>query len=367
MTFVMNDRFPTNDDTISLSARIFFVVSVAFGVAGLFGIRCPSCQLPVAQRKTALTRCVPGRHCPKCGTDLAAAPGRFLRGRYVLALLGLLTRPALADPALWVAHGAHADVYLLGSIHLLKSGTAWEGPAIQRAFDTASQCWFEAVQPDDLGPMQAVVAELGLDPTHPLASHLSAADAKKLHRLIPENSPADQALERMRPWLASVVLAVQPLEKAGYDGKYGPDHVLQDQARASGKSVGGLETMEQQGRILAGMSDTFALQLLHSTLQEAGEGPAFIDKAVASWLKGDFLTTAASLDKTMRKEAPGLFRLLTTDRNNAWAGRIEQLLAGDQTTLITVGTGHLAGDGNLRDLLARHGVKFERVPDAPAH
>lgn len=75
MTFVMNDRFPTNDDTISLSASIFFVVSVAFGVAGLFGIRCPSCQLSVAQRKTALTRCVPGRHCPKCGTDLTAAPG----------------------------------------------------------------------------------------------------------------------------------------------------------------------------------------------------------------------------------------------------------------------------------------------------
>ncbi len=285
-----------------------------------------------------------------------------MAARLLLALL--LTLPcrfAWADPALWVAHGVHADVYLLGSVHLLKPDTAWEGPAIRRAFDVATQCWFEAEQPEDLSPIQAVVAQVGLDPGHPLSTLLTATDAEKLHALVSHVASAEAAIERMRPWLASVVLALQPLQEAGYEGKFGPDHVLQDQAKAAGKRVAGLETMEQQVRILATMPDSLAVQMLHSTLSEALEGPPLIDRAVAAWLQGDFTTAALSLDKTMRDEAPDLFRLLITDRNDAWAGRVEQLLAGDQTTLVTVGAGHLAGAGNLRDILARHGITFSRV------
>ena len=52
------------------------------------------------------------------------------RGLWLLVVL--LAAPALAEPALWVARGPHATVYLLGSIHALRPGTEWESPAIRR-------------------------------------------------------------------------------------------------------------------------------------------------------------------------------------------------------------------------------------------
>ncbi len=289
------------------------------------------------------------------------------RVRHILASAALAAlclacpRPAQADPALWVAHGPHADVYLLGSIHLLRPDTPWEGPAIRHAFDVSSQLWVEAQQPKDMAPLQAVMVQLGLDPSTTLTSRLSPEDAARLEAL-GGNAMERMAMDRMRPWLASLVLALQPLARAGYDGALGADHVLMDQAHAAGKPVAGFETMEQQMRILAGMPEPFAMQLLHSTLEEAEQGTALVDTAVASWLSGDENTAAESLDKRLRQDAPDLYQLLITDRNAAWADRIAALASGTQTVLVTVGAGHVAGTGNLRDLLSARGLTFERVP-----
>lgn len=275
----------------------------------------------------------------------------------VLATLWLAPLPARADPALWVAHGPHADVYLLGSIHLLRPDTLWEGKAIHHALAAASQPWVEAEQPDDLAPLQAVMAQLGLEPSGSLGSRLSPKDTTRLQAL------SGDTMQKTRPWLASVVLALQPLERAGYDGTLGPDHVLQHEAHLAGKAMAGFETMEQQIRILAGMPEPFPLKMLHSTLDEVEQGPAIIDAAVAAGLQGDPVKAAASLDQKLRQDAPELYRVLITDRNAAWADRVAGMVTGTETVLMTVGAGHLAVEGNLRDLLAKRGTEFERVPD----
>ena len=284
----------------------------------------------------------------------AMRPLLYAMAAIVVALAPI---PARADPALWVAHGPHADVYLLGSIHILRPNTPWEGQAIHHALDAASQIWVEAEQPDDMTQLQMLMVQIGLDPSGTLGSRLGPKDAKRLQAL------GGTMTEHMRPWLASIVLALQPLERVGYDPTLGPDHVLQHEAHLAGKAVAGFETMEQQLRILADMPEPFALKMLHSTLDEVEQGPAIIDAAVAAWLRGDALKVAESLDKTMRRDAPELYRVLITDRNAAWADRVEGLVGGTETVLVTVGAGHLAGEGNLRDLLARRGIQFERVPD----
>ena len=282
--------------------------------------------------------------------------------RLAILVLFLAAAPAWADPAVWVARGPNAAVYLLGSVHLLRPGTVWEGPAVRRAFDEARECWFEAVLPDDPAAMQAVMASTGLDLAHKLSDLLPPGRRAMFDKLAGE-SGAGAAMQAMRPWLAAVMLAGKPLLKAGFDPALGVDTVLQAKARAAGKRVAGVETMESQMRMMAGLPQGLAVKFLLSTMDEAAKGPAFIDEMIRSWNSADTEAMARTVTGQLRKEAPELYRIMFADRNETFARAVEGFLAGDKTVLLVVGAGHLAGPDNVRDLLAKRGVRVERVAD----
>ncbi|MGI4952708.1 MAG: TraB/GumN family protein, partial [Janthinobacterium lividum] len=277
-------------------------------------------------------------------------------------VLLLAVTPAFADPAVWAARGPNATVYLLGSVHLLRPGTVWEGPAVRRAFDEARECWFEAVQADDPAAMQAVIMSTGLDPAHRLSDLLPPNRRTQLDRLAAE-AGVGQAMQAMRPWLAAVVLTGLPLLKAGFDPALGVDTVLQAQAKAAGKRVAGVETMDQQMRLMAGLPQGLAVKFLLSAMDDAVKGPALIDEMIRGWQSADTEALARTLSGQLRREAPDLYRIIFAERNETFARAAKSFLAGDKTVLLVIGAGHLAGPDNVRELLARRGVKMERVLD----
>ncbi|HEY0207419.1 MAG TPA: TraB/GumN family protein [Acetobacteraceae bacterium] len=281
-----------------------------------------------------------------------------------LAILVLLLpgTPAWADPAVWAAHGPNATVYLLGSVHLLRPGTVWEGPAVRRAFDEARECWFEAVLPDDPAAMQAVMMSTGLDPAHKLSDLLPPNRRVMLDKLAAE-SGAGPAMQAMRPWLAAAVLTSQPLLKAGFDPALGVDTVLQAQAKAAGKRVAGVETMDQQMRLMAGLPQGLAVKFLLSAMDDAAKGPAQIDEMIRGWQSADTEALARTFSGQVRRESLELYQIIFVDRNETFARAVEGFLAGDKTVLLVIGAGHLAGPDNVRDVLKRRGIKVERIPD----
>jgi uncharacterized protein YbaP (TraB family) len=282
--------------------------------------------------------------------------------RLVILVLLLAGAPAWADPAVWAARGPNATVYLLGSVHLLRPGTVWEGPAVRRALDEATECWFEAVLPDDPAAMQGVMMSTGLDPAHKLSDLLPPNRRVLLDKLAAE-SGVGPAMQAMRPWLAAVVLTGQPLLKAGFDPALGVDTVLQAQAKTAGKRVAGVETMDQQMRLLAGLPQGLAVKFLLSAMDDAAKGPALIDEMIRGWQSDDTEALARTLSGELRNEAPELYRIVFVDRNETFARAVEGFLAGDKTVLLVIGAGHLAGPDNVRDLLARRGIKVERVAE----
>lgn len=282
--------------------------------------------------------------------------------RLAILVLLLAGTPALADPAVWAARGSNATVYLLGSIHLMRPGTVWEGPAVRRAFDEARECWFEAVLPDDPAAMQAVIMSIGLDPAHKL-SDLLPPNRRALLDTLAAESGVGPAMQAMRPWLAAVVLTGQPLLKAGFDPALGVDTVLQAQAKAAGKRVAGVETIDQQMRLMAGLPQGLAIKFLLSAMDDAAKGPAQIDEMIRGWQSANIEALARTVSGQLRKEAPDLYRIIFVNRNETFAHAVEGFLAGNKTVLLVIGAGHLAGPDNVRDVLARRGIKVERVPD----
>ncbi len=151
--------------------------------------------------------------------------------------------------------------------------------------------------------------------------------------------------------------------KAGYDPALGVDTVLQAQAKAAGKRVAGVETMDQQMRLMAGLQQGLAVKFLLSAMDAAAKGPTLIDEMVRDWQSADTEATARTVTGQLRRDSPELYRIIFADRNETFARAVEGLLAGDKTVLLVIGAGHLAGPDNVRDLLARRGIKVERMPD----
>jgi len=268
---------------------------------------------------------------------------------------------AEAGPALWVIRDADSTIYLFGTIHVLRPQTIWRWAEVEAAFDNADQVWLEISNPDDQAAILPLVQQHGVAADRPLNTLLSASENTQLTEAANAIGVPAAQMNIFRPWLAGLTLSVAPLVKAGYDPKSGVELVLKARAEAAGKPVHGFETIDEQVRILAGMPEAQQLAFLRGVLDGYDDATVELDALVNDWSRGDVRAIERSAVTEMRRESPGIYRALLVDRNTNWAGQIQTLLDGSGAAFIAVGAAHLAGPDSVQAILARRGVRAERV------
>ena len=271
--------------------------------------------------------------------------------------------PITREPALWVVRDADSTIYLFGTVHLLKSATAWRTPKVDAALSESDEVWFELAETGDEAASIKVVTELmptlGLDMAQPLSSKLDEADRKRLAEATASIGLPPSQLEPMRPWLAALTLTVVPILKAGYDPKLGVDSLLATAARAQNKPIRGLETMEQQFRFFADLPLALQVQMLREVLDDVERGPQMLDQLSAAWAAGDGAAFERLFVDELR-DSPELYKVLIVDRNEAWAQAISERMQGSGVSFVAVGAGHLAGPDSVQAKLAGRGITAER-------
>lgn len=284
---------------------------------------------------------------------------------WLLVAVALLTPlGAVAHPALWVVRDADTTIYLFGTVHLLPDNTPWHYPALDQALARSDALVVE-ITDDSPANVAALVLRLGMDPTHPLSSLLSAGDYHRLERAARlAGLPGVGALDAMRPWLAALTIAMAPLAKAGLDPQQGVDHLLRAEMTRAGKPVRALETAEEQIRFLADMPSALQLDMLRQTLHEADASKLEFKELVEAWDKGDVEAIARLENSLMKRETPALYQRLLVTRNATWAGKIRAMLDTPGTVFIAVGAAHLAGPDSVQAQLHKLGVDATRV-DTP--
>ena len=302
---------------------------------------------------------------------VTARAGRAMAGAALgLALTAAVALPLLtpapaqaqeAAPALWVVRDADSTIYLFGTVHVLKPDTAWASTRVDQAFDSAQQVWFEVANPDDTAAVMPLIQQYGLSMDRPLSSLLTAEEIAHLDVAARAIGASAAQLDPLRPWFAGLTLSMAPLTKAGYDPASGVELTLLARAKAAGKEVGALETLEQQVRMLAEMPEDMQLSFLRSTLQDYDRAAEMLDGMVAAWRIGDTEALDAVMVEEMARDYPELYRIMLTDRNADWAEQIEEHLKGSGVTFIAVGAGHLVGDSSVQTFLAQKGVTATRV------
>jgi uncharacterized protein YbaP (TraB family) len=283
-----------------------------------------------------------------------------------LALLAAAANAA-ADPAAWeVSDGHGGRLWLLGSVHYLRAADYPLPEAIDRLYAGSDGLVLE-LDLDDLDPAQTqtTLIDAALLPEGTtLRDRLSEAAYAELARTSETLGIAVDSLEHFAPWFVALNLLNAGLAMGGFSGEYGLEQHLLASARADAKEVLGLETLDAQIDVLAGLSEREQQALLSQTIAEIGSASADAKTLVEAWRAGDVDTLRTALESETAG-FPELYAALVARRNLRWSSKLEQLLNERQHYLVVVGALHLVGHDSVIELLGAHGFKVKRVEAKP--
>ncbi|MCX7359681.1 MAG: TraB/GumN family protein [Alphaproteobacteria bacterium] len=271
------------------------------------------------------------------------------------------TAPTPVRPALFVARDEDSAIYLFGTVHVRRPGSDWGGPAAQAALAAADEVWTEMdVSDASQQQVQMLIFNYGMaPPDRPLSSYLNKAEREQLAAAIARFNGSPEMFERMRPWLAGMMLSVMPMMQQGYEADAGVDRAVI--AAAGDARQRTFETAEQQIGFFANLSDEAQREMLLDAISEANEDASQMDQMSEAWAHGDLATLETMALDDFRTNYPELFEVLFTRRNNAWVDTLTAELEGSGSDFVAVGAAHLLGDGGLVELLRARGVRVERV------
>ena len=285
--------------------------------------------------------------------------------------LTLLALPAHADEpghpvTMWKVAGASNSVYLLGSIHLLRSQDYPLPTAIDAAYDDAEVLIME-VDMDDMDPFAAQAAFTRYGVLHDDTTlrdlmgdglYLEAIAAAEIIGI-----PLGM-LQKTEPWYAAMTVEIMMLSRIGFNPTLGIEMHMMSKATQDGKTIEGFETVEEQIQFLDGMSLQAQRDMLLSTLAESTKLGEMMDGLIEAWRHGDIAELEAGmLDELAKHEE--LNKTLVTDRNSRWVGQIEELLDDVDDYLIIVGALHLIGPQGVPNQLEDMGYDVHQLSEPP--
>jgi len=286
---------------------------------------------------------------------------RVTRTVVVIALLA----PVNAAPAhnfLWKATGKGNVIYLAGSIHMLSPEFYPLNPAFETAFNDSDLLVEEVDMAEMLGTeaqMQALMRGM-LPAGQTLDKVLSPATLALVNKTAKDLSAPVEALQRFKPWMLALTLEGLQLASAGFDPQLGLDQHFFNLARAGGKEVQGLETVDYQLSRLDGMTMEQQDHMLAQTLKEIETEKASVTKLTTAWKTGD----AAAVERVVLsslKSDPVLYERLLVERNKNWMPKIEALFLRKGRALVLVGAAHLVGPDGLIAMLKAKGYAIEQL------
>jgi hypothetical protein len=281
----------------------------------------------------------------------------------LLAAAALVAGAASADPAAWrIAGTGGGEVVLLGSMHLLRARDYPLPAAVDGLVDRAETVVMEVDLDDvDLGSQQRLILEKALLPQ---GTELADVIDAQLYGIL-EQGAADAGVDlnlltRFEPWFLAISMLEIGMRKIGFEADRGIEQYVLGLSRSDGKEILGLETIEFQIGIFDAMTPELQREFLAQTLTELEDAETTMNSMADAWRAGELEPLSDELLASF-DEFPGLYDTLVTERNEKWAGSLEDMLDDGTRYLVVVGALHLVGSDSVIDLLKARGHTVERL------
>lgn len=269
--------------------------------------------------------------------------------------------PALAHPALWKVADADTTIYLFGTIHALPDAVKWRTPAFDKAFGSAGELMIEVGNIDDPKAVAGELMKVGVaEGLPPLVERVPEAKRPALKAAIAHSGAPAAAFDRMKSWMAAVILLNVTMKEIGLDAEKGAERDLVAQWKAKGGKVEGFETAAQQFGFLDSVSPDGQSKFLAAAADDPAEAKKQFAAMLKAWETGNVAGIAATFDDETQMSAE-LRDVLMKKRNARWTQWLAARMAKPGTVFVAVGAGHLAGPDSVIAMLKARGLKAVRV------
>lgn len=301
-----------------------------------------------------------------------AAPAlRLLGAACAVSLLTLSAAHAqLTKPFLWELTKADAKegakdaktVVLFGSLHVAKPDFYPVPESVQKRFDDAKVL---AVEADITIPeTQQACTKLAVTKDK-LESVLSAEDFAALSGYIRAAGIPDALIENRKLWLVNLVVVGVELGQLGVDFARGLDVVFLREAKFAKKRIVEVEGGALQCAALAGAgpAETAAAMTRFLAAVRQNRMEKRLIEMLAAYRAGDGVALNRLVSEDFGDGAEGLAskRRIFDDRHPAMADKIDGYFKLPDSHFVVIGVGHLFGDNNLLDALAKRGIRAKRI------
>lgn len=271
-------------------------------------------------------------------------------------------------------NGLSQPSYIVGSFHVAPANFVDSIAGLNDALASCKQVYGELSLQElgDMSKLQQMQAAMLLPDSVKLQDLFTAEQQEQVNKMLRRVLGTDlttptvgEQLSRMKPSALSATLQVVTYVKKhpSFNPQALFDAALLQKGAQAGKTVGGLETMAFQSRLLYESKplERQAAELLcmaqHFDYQEE-----LMERLAAAYLAQDLKALAAVMSEKMNNECdstPEEEEALIYQRNADWAKKLPTILH-TASTLVVVGSGHLPGERGLLELLRQAG--FDVTP-----
>lgn len=264
---------------------------------------------------------------------------------------------------LWRYTSKTATLFLAGSVHVLKPSTYPLPTQLEEAFKQSNNLVLEVnlAELDKTQLQQAVQQRALLGDQSSLQQQLGPDLTERLAAQLRRYGIDVESLTRLKPAAVTQQLVMLRLLTIGYPNNSGVEqHFL---AKLDGRSVQGLETIEEQLDLLLNQPMPVQVALLQETLDQFDEVDSQMSDMVLAWLAGDDQSMLAEFQAQAGASAAAkqFYEQLLDNRNVGMARKIRKLLESPGTHMVLVGAAHCPGEKGIVNLLAEQGLHGQRI------
>jgi uncharacterized protein YbaP (TraB family) len=279
-----------------------------------------------------------------------------------LPLLLFFSLPLAAETSLWKISKNRSELYLGGTIHVLRDSDYPLPAAFQRAFDQASLLGLETDlrKVADATFQQQLLAATRYPSGQNLADHLSVEALQALQARCDKAGIGLRSLLPYKPAVAMLSLMHHELNRLGVTA-VGVDEYFMRQAIAADTPIVGLETANQQLQFLAEMGVGFESEFILHSVADIEQLEPLLQEMIVLWRSGDSAKLEAMFVTPLKHQYPAIYRSILLERNRDWLRQIEALLETPETELVLVGVAHFPGNDGLLHQLQLRGYTIEQL------
>lgn len=249
-------------------------------------------------------------------------------------------------------NGLQKPSYLFGTVHMICKNEFQMTDKLQKAINSSEQAYFEIDMgnPNFMSEMQA-----NMMGDKSITSQISKEDADYINSLLKSKFGVGiEAFDQMKPMMVMSLLmqSAFPCELTSLEGE------IISQLKDKNRPMGGLSTVKEQYGYLDRFIDVNQMVKTIKSLNDEEFKTVF--ESIRSLYQNEDIK---GLDDIMVKYTganPEMYDILMVERNVIWSERIPEIIS-KQSTLVAVGSGHLAGEKGLISLLQAKGYQLTPV------